>query len=98
MRGLKDLKFIFQDEGDFYPPGQQNEARDVSERYIAKSNPWIVMVSTPNAPEGLFDRISKEPEETCLYRRIYLDYTEGLNQIYTKEEIDQARQSPQFRT
>ena len=27
------------------------------QRYIAKSNPWIVMVSTPNAPEGLFERI-----------------------------------------
>ena len=27
------------------------------QRYIAKSNPWIVMISTPNAPEGLFERI-----------------------------------------
>jgi hypothetical protein len=31
----------------------------VSERYIAKSNPYIVMVSTPNAPDGLFERIEK---------------------------------------
>jgi hypothetical protein len=23
------------------------------------------MVSTPNAPDGLFERIEKEPEETC---------------------------------
>jgi hypothetical protein len=38
-------------------PGQQQDARDVSERHIAKSNPWIVMVSTPNEPEGLFDGI-----------------------------------------
>jgi hypothetical protein len=27
------------DEADFFPPGQQQDARDVSERYIAKSNP-----------------------------------------------------------
>ncbi len=27
------------------------------QRYIAKSNPWIVMVLSPNAPEGLFERI-----------------------------------------
>jgi hypothetical protein len=54
MRGLKDVSFIFQDESDFYPVGQQQDARDVSERYIAKSNPWIVMVSTPNMPDGLF--------------------------------------------
>jgi hypothetical protein len=33
----------------------------VSERYIAKSNPFIVMVSTPNAPGGLFQKIEQEP-------------------------------------
>lgn len=43
MRGLKDVSFIYLDEADFFPPGQQQDARDVSERYIAKSNPWIVM-------------------------------------------------------
>ena len=46
MRGLPNVSFIFLDEADFFPPGQQQDARDVSERYIAKSNPWIVMVST----------------------------------------------------
>ena len=43
MRGLPNVSFIFLDEADFFPPGQQQDARDVSERYIAKSNPWIVM-------------------------------------------------------
>jgi hypothetical protein len=96
MRGLKDVSFIFQDESDFYPPGQQQDARDVSERYIAKSNPWIVMVSTPNAPEGLFERIEKEPESTCLYKRLYLDYTYGLGRIYTEDEISAAKAPPSF--
>ena len=96
MRGLKDVSFIYLDEADFFPPGQQQDARDVSERYIAKSNPWIVMVSTPNAPEGLFERIEKEPETTCLYKRLLLDYTYGLNRIYTSDEIDAAKQSPSF--
>ena len=45
MRGLTNVSFIYLDEADFFPPGQQQDARDVSERYIAKSNPWIVMVS-----------------------------------------------------
>ncbi|MFL6394233.1 MAG: DEAD/DEAH box helicase family protein, partial [Nitrososphaeraceae archaeon] len=75
MRGLPNVSFILLDEADFFPPGQQQDARDVSERYIAKSNPYIVMVSTPNAPEGLFERIEKEAEGTCLYKRIFLDYT-----------------------
>jgi hypothetical protein len=75
---------------------QQQDARDVSERYIAKSNPYIVMVSTPNAPDGLFERIEKESEDTCLYKRIFLDYTYGIGKIYTAEEIDKAKQSPSF--
>jgi hypothetical protein len=57
--------------------GQQADARNVSERYIAKSDPYIVMVSTPNAPGGLFEAIEKEPETTCIYKRLKLDYTYG---------------------
>ena len=96
MRGLTDVTFIYLDEADFFPTGQQQDARDVSERYIAKSNPWIVMVSTPNAPDGLFERIERESEETCLYKRMFLDYTYGLDRIYTSEEIALAKQSPSF--
>ncbi len=96
MRGLPNVSFILLDEADFFPPGQQQDARDVSERYIAKSNPYIVMVSTPNAPEGLFERIEKESEDTCLYKRIFLDYTYGIGKIYTAEEIEKAKQSPSF--
>jgi hypothetical protein len=35
MRGLPNVSFILLDEADFFPPGQQQDARDVSERYIA---------------------------------------------------------------
>jgi hypothetical protein len=96
MRGLKDVSFIYLDEADFFPPGQQQDARDVSERYIAKSNPWIVMVSTPNAPEGLFEKIEMESNESCLYHRVLLDYTYGLDRIYTQQEIAAAKASPSF--
>ena len=30
MRGLTNLSFIYLDEADFFPPGQQQDARDVS--------------------------------------------------------------------
>ena len=88
---LTNVSFIYLDEADFFPPGQQQDARDVSERYIAKSNPWIVMVSTPNAPDGLFEKIERESEDTCLYKRLFLDYTYGLDRIYTKQEIEKAK-------
>jgi hypothetical protein len=85
MRGLPNVSFILLDEADFFPPGQQQDARDVSGRYIAKSDPYIVMVSTPNAHDGLFERIEKEPEDTCIYKRLFLDYTYGIGRIYSTE-------------
>jgi hypothetical protein len=72
------------------------DVRHVSERYIAELDPYIVMVSTPNAPDGLFEKIDKEPEDTCIYKRLNLDYTYGLGKIYTVEEIDKAKPSPRF--
>jgi hypothetical protein len=34
MRGLPNVSFILLDEADFFPPGQHQYARDVSERYL----------------------------------------------------------------
>jgi len=84
------------DEADFFRKGEQEDVRHVSERYIAKSDPYIVMVSTPNAPGGLFETIERESENACLYKRICLDYTYGLNRIYSQEEIEKAKASPSF--
>ena len=96
MRGLANVSFIFIDEADFFPPGQQQDARDVSERYIAKSDPHIIMVSTPNAPGGLFETIEREADEICLYRRLKMDYTYGQDKIYSIEDIEKAKKSPSF--
>jgi late competence protein required for DNA uptake (superfamily II DNA/RNA helicase) len=67
FRALENPKFILLDESDFFRKSEQDDVRYVSERYIGKSDPYIVMVSTPNAPDGLFYNIEKEPEDTCLY-------------------------------
>lgn len=96
FRALDNPRFIFLDEGDFWRKGEQDNVRDVSERYIGKSDPYLVMVSTPNAPDGLFERIEKEPEETCLYKRLKMDYTYGIGKIYSKEDIERAKNSPSF--
>jgi hypothetical protein len=96
FRSHTNPKFILIDEGDFMPKFQQDEVRAVSERYIAKSDPFIVMVSTPNAPGGLFQKIEQEPFDTCIYKKVFLDYTYGLGKIYAKEEIENAQRSPSF--
>ena len=36
MRGLTDVSFIYLDEADFFPPGQQQDARDVSRKVHRK--------------------------------------------------------------
>lgn len=61
FRALDSPKFILLDEADMFRKGEQEDVRQVSERYTGKSNPYIVMVSTPNQPGGLFEKIEKEP-------------------------------------
>jgi hypothetical protein len=95
-RSLTAPKFIFIDEGDFFDASQLRDVRDVAERYIAKSDPWIVMVSTPNKPGGLFEQIENEPDDECLYKKVYLPYTTGLDKIYSRDEIQKAKRSPSF--
>jgi hypothetical protein len=94
MRSRMDLKVIFSDESDFYEPGERAILRDVVERYIAKSDPWIIMCSTPSSPDGLFAEM--EQEEHSIYKRITMDYTVGAGRIYTEEEIARAKESPSF--
>jgi hypothetical protein len=96
FRSLTNPKFILLDEADFFRKSEQEEVRHVAERYIAKSDPFIVIISTPNRPDGLFAKIEKEPFDTCIYKKVFLDYTYGLNKIYTIEEIEKAKMSPSF--
>jgi hypothetical protein len=96
FRSLTNPKFLLVDEGDFFRKTEQEEVRHIAERYIAKSDPYIVMVSTPNRPDGLFASIEKEPFESCIYKKIFLDFTYGVGKIYTKEEIEKAKRSPSF--
>jgi hypothetical protein len=96
FRSLTNPKFILCDESDFFRKNEQEDVRHVAERYIAKSDPFIVMVSTPNAPNGLFEMIEREPFDTCIYKKMFLDYTYGLDKIYSNEEIEKARRSPSF--
>ena len=67
---MDNPKFILIDEADFFRKAEQEDVRLVTERYIGKSDPYIVMVSTPNAPDGLFENIEREPEESCIYKRL----------------------------
>ena len=93
-RGLSPF-IVLVDEGDFFEKNEQDEARTTAERYIPKTNPYIIFVSTPNLPGGLFERMEKE--EPSQYHKIFLPYTIGLRDgMYTQEEINEGKKSPSF--
>lgn len=94
FRGLPSVKLIFLDEADFFRKIEQSDVRDTSERYIAKSNTQILMVSTPNRPGGLMERIQEE--RVSIYNKISLPYTIGVGTMYTQKQIDENKQSPSF--
>jgi hypothetical protein len=63
-------------------------------RYEEKSHCTTIMVSTPNAPGGLFETIEKDPNSK--YEKIFLDYTIGLDKIYNRKEIENKKKEPEF--
>ena len=96
MRSLTSPKVILVDECDFLPPAESLKIRGVVERYIAKSDPYIALVSTPGQIGGLFQKILQEPESSCIYSRLVLPYQTGLGKIYSQQEIEEAKQSSAF--
>ena len=61
------------------------------------SNPTIVLVSTPKTPGGLMQQIELEPDS--FYHKLFFDYKYGLEgayPIYSQEQIQKARLSPEF--
>lgn len=108
IRGLPNVSFIFVDEADFFRQNEQEQVRDIIERYIGKSSAQVVMVSTPNSPNGLLQQIEEEPTEEqiikldlkgvkpCIYHRIFLDHIVGLEKIYSNADIEVAMKSPSW--
>lgn len=95
-RGLTDVVAVFMDEASFFELNQSDDARDVAERYIAKSDPYLLIVSTPNKPSDLMHRITEQKEEDCIYKRVYLPYNVGVGNIFTVQEIEKAKRSLSF--
>lgn len=94
MRGYDMVPLIFLDEADFFPKKEQRESRSVAEGYIIKTHPKIVMVSTPDRPDGLFATMEAETDNG--YTKLFLDYKVGLGKIYDPELIEQEKKREYF--
>ncbi|MDE1861512.1 MAG: hypothetical protein KGI33_01230 [Thaumarchaeota archaeon] len=104
VRSMPNPKAFFIDEAAFFlmQASKEIQVRQAIEHYDLKSKPWIIWVSTPGyLPEGVFYQI--KTEEPSKYRKISLDYREGLvthpesfTTIYPVEMVDEAKKSPAF--
>jgi hypothetical protein len=97
-RGLPNVSLIFVDEMSFVPSREvdNNNIMDILLRNIPKSNPYLIVCSTPNKPSDPMDLIMKEGYETSIWKRLSLDYTWGIEKIYDQNEINKIRNSTSF--
>jgi hypothetical protein len=96
MRGIDFTSVIFSDEAGFFGVHEQEKEnpRTTTERYIGKSDPYLIMCSTPNLEDDMFGSI--EFEQNPVYRRVFLHYELGIGKIYSDEDIARAKMTPSF--
>ena len=100
LRGFTKIPFVYIDEGDMVPNWQQIEFRDIVEGYRLKERPKIVWVSTPNRPDGVFNRMKKEGKSVHGYEWLDMDYKYGLppwGRIYDPVQLEIEKLKPYFR-
>jgi len=97
LRGYAKVFWIMLDEADFFPVHQQHEARAAAEGYRIKSQPWIILVSTPNKRGGIYETIEKQDEQEHGYKKLEYLYQRGLNKIYDAGEIEQEQKKGYFK-
>jgi hypothetical protein len=94
FRGYFDISYLFIDEADYFDLSIQDELLHAITAYEEKSRGKTIMVSTPNAPDGLFQRIENDPNSK--YTKLKLDYTYGLGTIYDSAFIEKKKLEPEF--
>ena len=94
LRGYTDVSYLFLDEADYFEQSVTTELEHAITRYEEKSNCVTIMISTPNAPGGLFERIEKDANSK--YTKLLLDYTYGLDKIYDRAFIEKKKKEPEF--
>jgi len=94
VRGYMDAAYLFIDEADHGDKQFQQELEPAIMAYEEKSRGKTIMVSTPNAPGGLFERIERDKDSK--YTKLFLDYSYGLGTIYDPAYIARKKLEPDF--
>ena len=94
VRGYMDVAYLFVDEGDWFDKSIQEELEPAITAYEEKSKGKTIMASTPSIPGGLFQRI--EQDKNSKYKKLFLDYTYGLDKIYDRDFIAKKKLEREF--
>lgn len=96
LRGHIDVSYMFIDEADFFDKKEQEELPYVIKSYEEKSNAKVIMVSTPNRPDGLFHAIETGDVFKGFFTKLKLNYEIGLDKIYQRKFIEREMHEPEF--
>jgi len=88
LRSLDNVSIELIDELDFFPPEQQRDVQDASERYIGKSRAKIIGISTPKEPGGFFNTLEDKFWEPDGREREFIDddYIQELTEEQKKKQ------------
>lgn len=93
MRGQPNVSFVLVDEGDYFPPREQENVLTIPTRYVGKSQTWIAMVSTPKHIGGLFHTIENDPSTP--FKKFIFSYEWGMKKygadLFTPMMIAEAQ-------
>jgi hypothetical protein len=90
LRSLVNPKCLFISEAEYMP--ELADVRQNTERFIAKSNPYIIYESTIRSATGLYAEILKE--EPSIYKKITIDWQTAMDEgMYDPEMIEKAKRS-----
>jgi len=101
-RGKPKVSLFFGDEAAFFKLKDDSVVRTVGERYIGKSDAWVVWVTTAGEePAGfLYDILQEQPS---IYSRLHFYYERGLEKdpitgtsIYNSSYIEKAKEARSF--
>lgn len=106
-RGKPKISLFFGDEAAFFKLRDDSIVRTVGERYIGKSNSWVIWVSTAGEePRGFFYDIMLEPTEGAektIYERFHFYVEAGLKRdpqtktsIFSPEYLEKASQARSY--
>ena len=106
-RGKPKVSLFFGDEAAFFKLRDDSIVRTVGERYIGKSDSWVIWVSTAGEePAGFFYDIMQEPSsgaEKTIYERFHYYVEAGLKKdpqtkssIFSPEFIKKASEARSY--